>query len=119
MQINQDSFKEGKLNFGMMNSPQRDEVYSYGHHIFNELILKDCPEYHLLLQGERQSIRRYIVRMTTYVNFKYMNKLASGLTYSSLKSLSPNEFNAIINRFKRYLNQHTEVVIELQNTFKR
>ncbi|RLC46161.1 MAG: hypothetical protein DRH57_06620 [Candidatus Cloacimonadota bacterium] len=119
MQINQDTYKEGRLDFGMRSSPQRNAVYDYRHTIFNDLLLKDYPEYYLVLQGDRRSVARIINRMTIHTNFKYMSKLSSGLSYDSLESLGSNEFDTIARRFERFLNQHSTVTQELQKSFKR
>jgi len=117
MKINQDTYKEGKLDFGMRGSPQRIAVYTYRHDLFNELILKDYPEYYLKLQGDRRSVARYLGCMTKHIKFKYMHKFAIGLSYDSLESLGFNEFNAITQRFERFLKQHTTVGMELQKAF--
>ena len=118
MQINQDTYKEGKLYFGMRGSPQRDKVYAHRNDIFMEVLLQDFPEYYLLLQGDRRKVSKYMQRMAASIKFKYMYKLASGLSYDSLETVGYNEFGILIQRFERFLQKHTTVGEELQKTFR-
>jgi len=119
MQINQDTFKEGKLSFGMSGSAQRNAVYAYRHIIFNDLILEDFPEYYLMLQGDMRTVQTHIRHMVEKTKFKYMSKFACSLAYTSLETVGSNEFEAIAKRFKRFLKQHSTVNEELRNTFLR
>jgi hypothetical protein len=117
MQINQDTFKEGKLDFGMRYSAQRNNIYDYRHNVFNDLILEDYPEYYLMLQGDRATVRKLIFRIAKHINFKYKDKIACSLAYDSLESVNSNEFEVIIKRFGRYLKNHLMVKEELKQAF--
>lgn len=117
MLIKQNTFKAGKLFFGTKGSNQRDNIYAYRIDVFNEVLLLDYPEYYLLLQGDIRSTTNYLHRMSYKTSFKYMSKLAWGLDYSYMESIGSEEFETIIERFKRFLKHHITIKEELHDSF--
>lgn len=119
MRIDQDTFKENELNFGMYNSTQRNNLFNFRLEQFKDLLLEDYPEHYMRLTGDRQSVQMYLYRIKSNISFKHRNKLVGSLIYSDLECVNTNEFKVIIGRFKRFLLLHKDVSKELEAAFNK
>lgn len=117
MQINQDTYKEGELNFGMYGSPQRDNVFGYRFSLFKEIIGYNFPEHVIRLSSEERTVRIFMRNIKYTLPFKYSSKMVESLTYNNMESVNSSEFETIMKRFERFLKFDTKATDELKKIF--
>jgi len=118
MKINQDSFKEGKLNFGMRGSTQRLNVNKYRIDTFREAFIDDFPEYFIKLQCDKFQLYTYIEALRE-IHFKDKHKLAYSLEELYMETVSSVEFEVIMRRFNRYLKLSQFRYEDLEDLFSK
>ena len=117
MQINQDTYKEGKLNFGIYDSTQRDDVFKYRFSLFKEIIGYNFPEHVIRLSSEKELVKRFMRNIRYTLPFKYSSKMVESLTYNNMESVNSAEFEIIMKRFERFLKFDTKATDELKKIF--
>lgn len=105
MRIDQDTFKEGKLNFGPRYSSQRDTLHQWRWEQFRDLFELNYPEYVMVMYGMKESKITKVLINLKKSTFKMKDKLAYGLSYGDMELVNTNEFAKIIRKFKNYLRQ--------------
>jgi len=108
MKIDQDTFKDGKLDYGGHYGEQRNIFWTWRWDLFVRLFEEKYPEMIVKFGSITTLKARIITRNITYLTFKYRQKLMYALTYSKMEHVSNSEFKIILNKFEKYLSHSTE-----------
>lgn len=108
MKIGQDTFKDGKLNYGSVDGQQRLEFWLCRWDSFIILFEEKYPEMILKL-SDITLFKSYIITSNiTKLSFKYKDKLIHSLSYNNMEHVNYSEFNKILKKFKNYLYHSPE-----------
>ena len=108
MLIPQDSYKDGKLYYGGLNSRQRLQLRWYRTDKFRELFVDNFPEIYLRLISSNQTFNKILGAYRYKSHFKYIGQLVTGIMDSSLEDVTTEEFETLLRRFKGHLHHKSE-----------
>lgn len=105
MKINQDTFKEGVLDYGPRGSIQRDRVYEWRWQRFIDVITENYPEYFLKFYTHRKIREYYLLELIKVIKLKMKDKLRASLFYIDMESVNSVEFDKIMVKLNNYIKQ--------------
>jgi len=108
MQINQDTFQNDKLYYGMKNGRQRLQLMWFRADKFKDLFIDDYPDIFLKLQGEHRRVVKFLNDYKIHSHFKYISQLSSGITDSTMEAVCTDEFEVLIKRFRNHLHHKSK-----------
>jgi len=122
IKIDQDTFRNNKLYFGSRDSKQRKDYQQWRLSKVKDIIYEYFPEYSLFLEGDEAVVDYYISRLRHLNDFKFRYKLAYSLSLKSdyMESVTTNEFNRIIYKFKNYIHHNknsSDLKFKMKNIF--
>ena len=109
MRIDQDTYKNNVLNFGLKESNQRNRLYEWRWQQFIDIITVDYPEYFLKFYSHRQIRKYHLSQLIRLMNFKMSPKLRAALNYADMESVNTAEFAKIMRKLTNYIRQDSEV----------
>lgn len=117
MRIDQDTFKDGELNYGKHGSEQRERLYEWRWQKFIDVITHRYPEYFLMFYSHKRIRQHYLNELCKNIDFRMKSKLKVSLVYTDLESINSNEFTKIIAKLANYIKQGGNVEEEVKKTF--
>jgi len=105
MKINQDTFKEGVLNYGPHRSIQRDRLYEWRWQQFIDVVTDKYPEYFLKFYSHQKIREYYLKQLIRVIKLRMKDKLRASLAYSDMESVNSAEFDKIMTKLTNYIKQ--------------
>ena len=105
MQINLDTIKDGKTNYGMNGTDQRDKVYEWRWQQFIDVVEEKYPEYYLKFYSHRKVREYHLLHLGNNINFKMKHKLLLSLHYVGMETVNFREFEKIMKKLRNYFQQ--------------
>ena len=117
MKIDQDTFKNGSLNYGSHGTEQRERLYEWRWQQFIDLISEKYPEYFFKFYSHKRIREYHLNQLCKKIGFGMKNKLRYALNYSDLESVNSSEFEKILKKFRNYLQHGNNTDLEVRASF--
>lgn len=119
--IDQDTFKENKLNFGMLHSKLRNDIFSYRWESFINTFSDFYPEITIKLlnvgNDDYRNIELILYNLKKRLDSPIKYKLYHGLDYKRMEKVTTQEFKQVITKLTNYLHHNRDKRVMLNNLF--
>jgi hypothetical protein len=109
MQIDQDTYKDGKLYYGGITSERRVNFWNWRWMSILNLFETKYPEIIINLIHPSIIDSYKIMDNIKRLSFKYKHKIYWALDYNEMEKVNNVEFKILLNKFKNYLIHTKEI----------